>query len=38
MAPWKSGTHTLILAVYTDNNLPQVGQKVGLGPSLEDCI
>lgn len=24
--------------IYVDNNLPQVGQKVGLGPSLEGCV
>ena len=24
--------------VYADNNLPLIGQKVGAGPSFEDCV
>ena len=27
-----------MLPIYTDNNLQQVGQKVGKRPSLESCI
>ena len=34
----KSGTDRIILAVYTDNDLERVGQKVGEGPSLEGCV
>ena len=28
-------TDRIILAVYTDNNLPRVEQKVSLGPSFD---
>ena len=34
----KSGTDCIILAVYTDNDLQRVGQKVGEGPRLEGCV
>lgn len=34
----KSGTHHIIFAVYADNSLPRVVQKVGWGTSLESCV